>query len=271
MSDPSAPYVLGSSDQEIERLDRQSASLERPTRLLLQAAGVAPGMRVLDLGTGVGHVATLLAERVGPQGSVVGLDSNERLLQVAGARAAALPQLRFVQGDVRDWRDDEPFDAVVGRLILFHLADPLAVVRYHAAALRAGGLWLALDFDLGASRSVPPVPLVDQALGWVSGAFARAGANPAIGTRLAPLLAQAGLAEVQGFGVQGYSAGDDPRGPALLTAVVRSLVPQIVACGLATPAQIGIDTLEQRLREAIVAAGAVVVLPTLVGAWGRRR
>ena len=69
-------YVLGSSDQEIERLDRQSASIEAATRLLLRTAGIAPGMRVLDLGTGIGHVATLIADLVGPQGSVIGIDSN---------------------------------------------------------------------------------------------------------------------------------------------------------------------------------------------------
>jgi len=74
-------YVLGASDQEIERLDRQSASIEPATRLLLRTAGIAPGMRVLDLGTGVGHVATLIADLVGPEGRVIGIDSNVRLLE----------------------------------------------------------------------------------------------------------------------------------------------------------------------------------------------
>jgi cyclopropane fatty-acyl-phospholipid synthase-like methyltransferase len=46
-------YVLGSDPQELARLDRQAAFIEAPTRLLLQAAGLAPGMRVLDLGTGL--------------------------------------------------------------------------------------------------------------------------------------------------------------------------------------------------------------------------
>ena len=89
MNQPTTTYVLGSSDQEIERLDRQSASIEGATRLLLRAAGIAPGMRVLDLGTGIGHVAMLVADLVGPQGSVVAIDSNARLLEVAAARASA--------------------------------------------------------------------------------------------------------------------------------------------------------------------------------------
>jgi len=271
MKEATTKYVLGSSDHEIERLDRQSASIEGATRLLLRAAGITPGMRVLDLGTGIGHVAMLLADLVGPQGRVVGIDNNARLLDVAAARASTRAQLGFVEGDVRSWRDAEPFDAIVGRLILFHLADPVSVLRHHAASLRPAGLLLALDFDLGASRAEPALPLVTEVLGWVTAAFRSAGASPAIGARLALLLAEAGLADVQGFGIQGYIATGDPSGPALLSGVARTMAPQIVAAGLATPEQIGIDTLEARLADAVQARGSVILPPTLAAAWGRRR
>ncbi len=269
MNEPATTYALGCSDEEIMRLDRQSASIESATRLLLRASGIEPGMRVLDLGTGIGHVAMLIAELVGPKGRVVGIDNSTKLLDVAALRAVSHPQLRFTLGDVRHWRDDAPFDAVVGRLILFHLADPLAVLRHHAAALRPGGLLLALDFDLRASRAEPAVPLVDEALGWIDAAFRHVGASPAIGTRLSLLLEAAGLAEVQGFGVQGYLAPNDPRGPALLSGVVRTLAPQIVAAGIATPEQIGIDTLEARIADAVRSSASVVLPPVLAGAWGR--
>ena len=263
-------YSLGASDHEIARLDQQAAAIEPPTRVLLRAAGIGPGMRVLDLGTGLGHVATLAAELVGPEGRVVGVDNSARLLDVAATRAAARPQLRFVEGDVRTWRDDEPFDVVVGRLILFHMADPIGVLRHHVAALRPGGLLLALDFDVAAARTEPDVPQVAEAARWVIAAFQRAGASPAIGTRLKLLLEQAGLADVQGFGIQGYLAPDDPRGPALLSAVVHSLAPHILAAGLATPEQIDPDRLRARLAEAVRTAGAVFLPPVLAGAWGRR-
>ena len=270
MKQHTTTYVLGSSDQEIERLDRQSASIEGATRLLLRAAGIGPGMRVLDLGTGIGHVAMLIADLVGPQGSVVAIDRDTRLLEVAAARASTRAQLRFVEGDVRSWRDTEPFDAIVGRLILFHLTDPVSVLRHHAASLRPAGLLLALDFDLGSCRTEPALPLVTEALGWVRAAFLSVGASPAIGARLALLLAEAGVANVQGFGIQGYIAPGDPAAPALLSGVVRTLAPQIVATGLATPEQIGIDTLEARLTDALRASGSVLLPPTLAAAWGRR-
>ncbi|BDP43800.1 hypothetical protein DAETH_37690 (plasmid) [Deinococcus aetherius] len=263
-------YALGASDQEIARLDGQAASIEAPTRLFLRAAGIEPGMRVLDLGTGLGHVARLVAELVGPEGQVVGIDTSARLLEVARERAHEYPQVTFVQGDVRTWRDPAPFDAVVGRLILFHLPDAGNVLHHQLGALRPGGVMLMLDFDLGSSRAEPAVPLVTQTLEWVMAAFRSAGASPVVGTRLALLLAEAGLADVQTFGVQGYLAPGDPRGPALLGGVVRSMAPQIVAAGIATPEQIGIETLSQRIAAAVQTTGCAVLPPALAGAWGRR-
>src|ERR1700704_3727626 len=52
-------YVLGQDQQKVGRLDRQAALIDAPTRLLLQAAGIGDGLRVLDLGTGLGHVARI--------------------------------------------------------------------------------------------------------------------------------------------------------------------------------------------------------------------
>ena len=68
-------------------------------------------------------------------------------------RARGFANVSFQEADVTTWSADEPFDAVVGRLILFHLPDPEAVVRHHLRNLRSGGLMLALDYDIGAARS----------------------------------------------------------------------------------------------------------------------
>jgi SAM-dependent methyltransferase len=76
-------YALGHSREELHRLDRQSETLAPATRVILGQAGIAPGMRVLDLGTGTGEVARLLAELVGPGGHVVGVDRATPALDVA--------------------------------------------------------------------------------------------------------------------------------------------------------------------------------------------
>ena len=199
-------------------------------------------MRVLDLGSGLGHVARLAGELVGPAGSVLGIDQSNDALAVARDRTkrAGMSHVDFAEGDVTAWRTSEPVDAVVGRLLLFHVADPAAVARHHIGNLRPGGVFVAIDFDIGASRSEPPVALVEETLSLVQKAFRAAGAWPRIGARL---------------GV-------------LLTAVVRSLAPAIIRHGIATAEQLDLETLEARLVEAVQRANAVILLPTVAGAWG---
>jgi SAM-dependent methyltransferase len=267
-----AQYVLGSETAELERLDLQAQSIAVPTMALLRASGLAEGMRVLDLGSGLGHVSQLVAEIVGPGGGVVGVDGDPRMVEHAERRraAAGLDHVRFLEGDARTFRDAEPFDAVVERLCLFHLPQPVDVVRHHLAALRPGGIFAAIDFDCCALRAEPPTELMTTLVGWMNAAFRAAQADPAIGTRLQLILREAGLTEVGGFGVQGYSGPDDPTGPALFTGVLRSLAPKLHAAGIATEAELDLPTLHGRIVEDLRAANAVVVLPTVVGAFGRR-
>lgn len=62
-------YVFAQATDETRRLKRQAELLSRFTCSLLDAAGIITGMKVLDVGTGIGDVAFLVAERVGPQGT----------------------------------------------------------------------------------------------------------------------------------------------------------------------------------------------------------
>jgi SAM-dependent methyltransferase len=265
-------YVLGSDDAEVARLDAQAASIAPATALLLRAGGIGPEMRVLDLGTGLGHVALAVADLVGPDGAVVGVDLSAPLLEHAEHRraAAGVEHLRFVEADVRTYRSAEPFDAVVARLLLFHLPDAVDVVRHHVDGLRPGGRFVAIDFDLGGVRAEPPVALLAQALGWVEAAFRAAGADPRIGTRLQRILAEAGLSDAESLGLSRYYAPEEPTAPRLLAGVVRTLVPAIVAAGVATEDEIAIETLEQRLAEESIAMDATLMVPTVVGAWATR-
>jgi SAM-dependent methyltransferase len=264
-------YVLGAAEAEVARLDAQAALISRPTALLLREAGIEPGMRVLDLGTGPGHVAFAVAKLVGPDGSVVGIDQALPLLAVAEQRRreARLDNVRFVEANVRTFEAEEPFDAVVGRLILFHLPDAVDVVRRHASALRPGGLVVALDFDIGTCRTEPDLPVFAELRGWVEAAFRHAQAEPRIGAKLASILRDAGLANVDTLGVQAYFAPDDPAGPAMIAGVALALAGPIVAAGIATEEELGPATLEQRLAGELRAADAVLLLPGVVGAWGR--
>jgi len=227
-------------------------------------------MRVLDLGTGLGHVARLAGEFVGPTGSVVAIDQSEEALTVARERtlASGASHVTFMVGDARVWSAPGSFDAIVGRLLLFHVTDPTAVVRQHITNLRPGGVFVAIDFDIGAARTEPAVSLADAAVRWVHDGFRAAGAWPRIGARLGTILEDAGLTGTTTFGVQPYFSPRDPAGPLLVAGIVRSMAPAIIRHGIATEEQLGLATLEERLGEAVREAGAVILLPTVVGAWG---
>jgi SAM-dependent methyltransferase len=267
-------YVLQSERPELERLRQQARSLEPATRIHLQLSGIGPGMRVLDLGTGIGDVAFAASDLVGPAGQVVGIDVAEQALAYAEERRneSGRTNVRFELADVRTWRDPdgEPFDAVVGRLILFHLpGHAVVIVRHHAGQVRPGGVVLMMDFDIGGARTEPPVPLLEQCVEWVKEGFSRSGADPVIGMRLGRILNAAGLLDVRSVGLSAYISPDDPVGPLLVAGVVRSLLPAIERTGVATAEVVGIDTLVDRIGRALREADAVLTPPTLVGAVGR--
>jgi SAM-dependent methyltransferase len=265
-------YVLGTDDPEIVRLDRQASSIAGATDALLRAAGIGGAMRVLDLGTGLGHVAFQVADLLDPGGSVLGVDQAQRLLEIAERRraAAGAQNIGFLQADARAFSASEPFDAIVARLLLFHLPDREEVLHRQLEALRPGGTMLVVEFDIGAMRAEPEVPLVEAVRGWIEAAFRSAEADPRIGAQAGQLLRRTGFADVSTFGLQSYFAPSDPIGPLLCAGVTRSLAPQIVARGIADEAELGLETLQERIAEQVLARDAVIIPPAVVGAWGTR-
>src|SRR6516164_956616 len=141
-ANPQPDYILGSSDTEHERLIRQARRLAPVTESFFREAGIGPGQRVLDLGSGVGDVAMLAARLVGPSGEVVGVERDPRSIVRARARvtAAGLTNVTFTESDVSEVRASKPFDAAVGRFILQFVSDPVAVLRCLSRLLRPGGV-----------------------------------------------------------------------------------------------------------------------------------
>lgn len=270
-TDPAPRYVLGHGEAELERLQAQGRMLAGPTGAFLTLAGIAPGMRVLDLGSGAGDVTLLLADRVGPSGSVLGVDSSPTAVEFARERArrAGVAHAGFVVGDVATFDPGTTFDAVVGRLVLLYVDDPVAVVRRCAGLLRPGGVLLAMEYEMEAIASLPPHPLVTRLHRWIAGAFRHVGHDPVLGARLHDVLTEAGLSGPIALGLQTYFRYDDLRGARLGAETVRTLLPVIVGAGLATEEEIDIDTLERRLHDALASVEGILRIPTLVGAWGR--
>ena len=144
MSSPNSgsAYALGYSKAESERLMRQAAQLAPLTERFFRDAGIAAGQRVLELGSGMGDVAMLVARLVGPSGSVLGIERDTDSIRLAQTRIAkaGLRNVSFSQSEVSQLRAEERFDAAVGRFILQFLPDPVSVLRSLSAAVRPGGV-----------------------------------------------------------------------------------------------------------------------------------
>ena len=84
-----ATYTMGRSAGETERLIEQAQLYERVTLRMLRNAGVEPGMKVLEIGSGAGDVVMAAAQLVGPEGTVVGIDINPEILETRPRAGAA--------------------------------------------------------------------------------------------------------------------------------------------------------------------------------------
>lgn len=261
-------YVLGRTTREAERLQLQAEVFAPHTMHLLRLAGLTRGMRVLDAGCGVGDVSMLLAELVGPDGIVTGIDTDPAALELARARTASagLANVTFLQADLISLQFDQQADALVGRLILLHLKDPAATVRDLSRLVRPGGLVTFQEFNGTRARAVPPTPLATRCIDWISAGFRAGGVNPDIGELVPSILHNADLT-VQGAAASGPAGDAESPMPEYLAATLRSLLPLILAHGQVTEAEVDIDTLAERVAHELKEAAATFWGPEIAAAW----
>ncbi len=270
-------YVCGHSTDELDRLETQGAFFEEITRDLLVTAGLGSGMRVLDLGCGAGDVTFLAAAMVAPLGSVVGIDRAPEAIEAAKARRAArgLKNVNFQIADVAEWTPAQPVDALVGRFVLMHQADPAAVLRAAARHLRPRGIVALLESHMDACvagvHSWPHSPTYDSILRTLVEVIRAAGAHTDMGFRLGRTFVEAGL-PAPALRVQARTEGG-PDAPIYhyMATSLRSMLPLARRLGVTTPvaSKEEVEELERRLRQEVKASGGVLTSPLVVGAWCR--
>ena len=268
----SAPeYVLGHSDAELQRLEQQAMSFRDLTEDVFRRAGLGPGMRVLDVGSGVGDVSLLAAEFVGPSGSVLGIERAPEAVASARRRVDALGKhwVRFVETDIGTFQPEESFDAVVGRLILMYLPDPASFLRRVSAFVRPGGILAFQEMCMPMARSVPGSVLYRQVLDWMMATFSQVGFEADMGAKLLQAFNTAGLPPLGMAAGSNVGGGPDAPAYAAITGVMRSLLPATERLGVATAMEVAIETMQGRLRDEAIALNATIFSPTLVGAWAR--
>src|SRR5213080_4302867 len=98
-SDASHRYAIRGGKEGKKRLDLLARVMLPTTMQLLDRVGLIRGMKCLDVGCGGGHVALLMARMVGPDGRVIGTDTNGETLALArnDAQAANIANVEFQQ------------------------------------------------------------------------------------------------------------------------------------------------------------------------------
>jgi ubiquinone/menaquinone biosynthesis C-methylase UbiE len=265
-------YMLGRTHDEHDRLQRQGRLISNITRHFLEAMGLQSGMRVLDVGCGVGDIALLAARMVAPGGEVVGIDLDESAVQMARHRAAGeeLTNVQFHTGDLQEYMSDGLFDAVVGRCVLLHQHNPGRALSLAVKYVRSGGIvgfqepWFSRGF------SVPKLPLFEEVIGWLHSTVRASGLDGDIGLRLPSVFASVGLPAPKLTFEALVDCSADSEICEFVADTVRSLLPRLEQLGIVSSRRVQVETLAGRLRREHAELGGVLGMMPLMGAWCRK-
>ena len=194
-------YVLGTNDEELERLGLQHR-VWRPTVLeCWRRAGITFGSRVLDVGAGPGYATVDLAELVGPTGEVFAIERSARFLEFAkkACMARGLTNVRFQEADLME----EPvgqlgFDATWCRWVASFVSSPEKLINIIAGALRPGGVAIFHEYlDYRTWRLAPRRPAVESFVNEVMASWRATGGEPDVALDFPVLFRGAGLRIVE--------------------------------------------------------------------------
>src|SRR4030095_11115111 len=265
-----ANYPLGHTDAEHERLIREAALVAPITERFFREAGIGPGQRVLDLGSGVGDVAMLVARMVGPSGEVVAIERDRNSIAKASARVseAGFHNVSFNESNVNEIPHEKAFDAAVGRFILMYLPDPVATLRSISQVVRTGGVivfqeptWVPVVAHL---RALPlwfaTASLIDKTM--------RVSANHDMGAELYDTFVEAGLPAPTVR--MELPMGKEPYLAQWYYDTLSSLLPQVEQLHIPVESLGPLNTLMQRLQSEVANSKTVACWFASVGAWCRK-
>ncbi|HST09587.1 MAG TPA: methyltransferase domain-containing protein [Terriglobales bacterium] len=271
LSSITSEYALGYTAAEQQRLIRQATRIAPVTERLFREAGIGPGQRVLDLGSGMGDVAMLVARLVGPTGEVVGFEREPSSIARAKGRAAeaGLQNLSFTQTDVTQIASDRPFDAAVGRFILMFLPDPVSALRSVSRLVRPGGVvafeepsWIPM-LALGAR-----LPLWSRVLAAIHETFLHSGVNMEMGLHLYAAFQQAGL-PAPAMRMETLLGGDTDCAQ-MPVDVLRSMRPLAQRHNVSLEELGDLETLADRIYAEATRLNTVMNVIPIVSAWARK-
>lgn len=263
-------YVHARDTNEYQRLRDQAQMWRRATEEVLDRVGLKAGMSCLDVGSGPGAVMRLMADRVGPEGRVTGIEIDGRLggQALADLRAQGGADFALIEANALelDTLPGAPFDLAFCRLFLMHMQDPVAALEKMLLWTKPGGTVVAQEFDFGAIAVEPLCPAMAEFNRLFEGVFRGYGRNLRAGRQLPAQFEAAGLglpdgtsAEVKYLPLKEMAA--------MLIGVYQGLFASAAELGIADPARA--EAFKADLEEAAADGRYYCLTPILIGAWKR--
>jgi SAM-dependent methyltransferase len=262
-------YILATGGRDTERLRLLHEVYGPGTEAVFHRAGLCEGMRVVEVGCGSGNIACWVAEKVGPSGSVVGIDNSPGQIEQARqqAQARGLRNIDFHVADAYSPRLPEgAFDLAYCRLVLMHLTHPADALRAMRLLVRPGGRVVCEEMDLGCWLCDPPADAMKRFFELNEALGRRLGENFCLGVSLHQLFREAGFGRPEvGANFALALRGEQKR---LLGMTFAQFAPALVEQGLATQAEVdGVLTGMMRLANDET---TMFGFPLVVQVWATR-
>jgi ubiquinone/menaquinone biosynthesis C-methylase UbiE len=195
------PYFLGYSKDEQVRLERQAQEFALDSQWLFDNVGIGDGSRVIEIGCGPRGCLDLLSKRVGPTGSVIGLERNAEQVERAQRFVTdnRLTNVKVMHGDARATGfPDAAFDVATARLVLVNVPNPEQIVVEMARVVRPGGIVVLHEADcIGHQMCDPPLPAWTRLFQLLNTYAEMNGIDRFVGRKVPRMLREAGLVDVR--------------------------------------------------------------------------
>jgi len=262
-------YVLATGEEGAYRLQIVNSVHGPDTERLLLRAGLIKGMRVADVGCGIGTISAWMAKQVGPNGEVIGVDiSPEQIAQAQkDAYRRTLTNLHFKVASAYDiGLPLDSFDLVFCRFLLMHLTHPADALREMAALVKPGGTLVCEDGDFTGPFCEPPSPAFDRLFELYRAVVEHRGADPRVGPKLYRLFLDAGFAQPEVQIVQPvFVRGAAKRLPEW---TLTECAPSLIEAGLSTREEI--DRLAAEMKAMAEDETTLFGMARMIQVWARK-
>jgi ubiquinone/menaquinone biosynthesis C-methylase UbiE len=263
-------YVHARDADEYQRLRDQALMWQSATEQVLDRIGLAPGMSALDVGSGPGAVMRLMADRVGPDGSVTGVEIDAKLgaQALADLRAQGGAKFSLIDANVLALEavPGAPFDLTYCRLFLMHMQDPVAVLEKMQSWTKPGGVVAAQEFDFGSIAVEPLCPAMGEFNRLFESVFRAHGRNLRAGRQLPMQFEAAGIGLPDGTLAEAKFLPLKDIAP-MLIGVYQGLFAAGAELGIVDSARA--EAFKQDMAEAAEDGRYYCLTPILIGAWKR--